>query len=503
MNLSLSPVATRVINAVVLVLIAVALLIPIWAVERPALLDYPNHLARNYVLANIHDPALKLEQYYRADWGPNPYLGMDISLQLLQHLFPIYLAGKIFLSFTVIAFPAACWWFLRRANPGNDWTACLVLLIVYNVLFLEGFVVYELSLAMAFFSLGWWLTYLRSPNWWKWSLMTALFTAVYFTHLVGFIVAGVVVASYVFFSRNWKQVLWSGVMFVPGVLLYVLSGIGQHNGKEISVRTIYEKVSDGLFTLFHNYSMPIETLTVWVVLGCVLFAIVRNKEFHWNHPWPAVAFTLLALYAALPLQIGQTFDVDIRVMMPLFVVSLAAAKIGRRQVGIAAIALALFFAKQGSITERFIYVQPDLAAWARSFDYIAPHSRVLPMVQMEEEDDPIHRPYAHFWAYAVIDKQVFSPYLFDLKGQTPMRIVHDVYSPDGFWDLDYNEIIRWKQIQDDYDYVWAYDVGRFARPLQKIGKPIYQSGALVLYRITRQNKKAALRQPGKPERENP
>lgn len=479
------PTLARIGLAFLFLLIASALLLPIWVVERPALLDYPNHLARNYVLANVNDPSLELSQFYRADWGPNPYLGMDICLQLLQRFLPIYLAGKVFLSFTVLAFPAACWWFLRKANPGNEWMAVWALLVVYNVLFLEGFVVYELSLAMAFFALGWWLVYTRAPNWWKWSLMTALFTSVYFTHLVGFIVAGIVVASYVFFSRNWKQVVFSGLMFIPGVLFYVLSGIGKHNGRDITTRTIYDKLGDGLYTLFHHYSPPMETMTIWVILACVLLVVVHNTEFHWDWPWPAVALSLLALYAALPLQIGQTFDVDIRVMMPLFVVTLASAKVGRRQFGIAAIALALFFAKQASIAERFIYVQPDLAGWAKSFDYIPAHSRILPIVQMGEGDDPIHRPYAHFWSYAVIEKQVFTPYLFDLKGQTPMRIVHEVYSPDGFWDLDYDEIIRWKEIQKEYDFIWAYDVDRFAPAMRRIAKPVYQSGMLTLYRIKR------------------
>lgn len=485
MNSSFSPVIEKAAIAVLLTLIAVALLAPIWGVARPPLLDYPNHLARNYVLANVHDASLQLGQYYRADWGPYPYLGMDISLQLLQRVLPIYLAGKVFLSFTVLAFPAACWWFLRRANPGNDWMACWALLIVYNVLFLEGFVVYELSLAMAFFSLGWWLIYIKAPNWWKWPAMSALFTCVYFTHLVGFIVAGVVVASYVVFSRNWKQMLLSGAMFLPGVLCYGLSGIGQHNGRDVTVRTIYEKVSDGLSTIFHYYSMPMETLTVWVILACVLFAVVRNKEFAWTWPWSGVAVSLLALYAILPLQIGQTFDVDIRVMMPLFVVCLASAKIGRRQIGIAAIALVLFFAKQAAITAHFHYVQPDLAGWAKSFDYIAPHSRVLPIVLMDEKDDPINRPYAHFWSYAVIEKQVFTPYLFDLKGQTPMRIVHEVYSPDGFWDLDYDEIIKWREIQKEYDYIWAYDANRFYPAMIKISSVVYRSGKLALYQVDR------------------
>ena len=62
---------------------------------------------------------------------------------------------------------------------------------------------------------------------------------------------------------------------------------------------------------------------------------------------------------------------------------------------------------------------------------------VLPIV--EGDEDPIERPFTHFWAYGVIRRGWFSPYLMDAPGETPMRIIHDSYTPDGFWNLVYDE----------------------------------------------------------------
>lgn len=64
-----------------------------------------------------------------------------------------------------------------------------------------------------------------------------------------------------------------------------------------------------------------------------------------------------------------------------------------------------------------------------------------------------------------------------------MRIIHDSYTPDGFWNLGYDEAPDWQQVQNDYDYVWAYNVSRFSGSLAAIGEQIFASGPLEVYRI--------------------
>src|SRR6202171_548141 len=97
-------------------ILAATLLAPIWIVAFPPLLDYPNHLARSFVLAHLNDPKFTFSKFYRADWGAYPYLGMDASLALLSRLLPIEVAGRVFLSLCILALPAAGWFFLRQAN---------------------------------------------------------------------------------------------------------------------------------------------------------------------------------------------------------------------------------------------------------------------------------------------------------------------------------------------------------------------------------------------------
>ena len=140
-----------------------------------------------------------------------------------------------------------------------------------------------------------------------------------------------------------------------------------------------------------------------------------------------------------------------------------------------------FCGADSELAQHFAGAQPELAGLARSFDAVPRGALVLPIV--EGDQDPIERPFTHFWAYGVIRRGWFSPYLMDAPGETPMRIIHDSYTPDGFWDHAYDEPPDWKQVQSDYDYVWAYGVPRFSAALAGIGERIYSYGPLEVYRV--------------------
>ncbi len=133
-----------------LLILAAMLLAPIWTVAFPPLLDYPNHLARAFVLAHLNDSHFSFREFYRSDWGAYPYLGMDASLAVLGRIFPIETAGRVYLSLCALALPGAAWFFLRQAQPKSDAGCLWALLIAYNVFFLEGFLNFDLSIAVGF-----------------------------------------------------------------------------------------------------------------------------------------------------------------------------------------------------------------------------------------------------------------------------------------------------------------------------------------------------------------
>src|SRR5437016_3957542 len=66
----------------ILVFLAVLLAVPIWIVEYPPLVDYPNHLARGYILYHYDDVPSFAEQF-DIDWW-TPSLAIDLFLVALQ-----------------------------------------------------------------------------------------------------------------------------------------------------------------------------------------------------------------------------------------------------------------------------------------------------------------------------------------------------------------------------------------------------------------------------------
>ena len=471
----------RVALAVFLLAAAVLLLLPVWSVAFPPLLDYPNHLARAFVLLHLHDAHYSFSQWYRADWGLYPYLGMDASLAVLGRIFPIEIAGRVFLSLCVLLLPASAWFFLRQAHPGEDWSACWALLIAWNVFFLEGFLNFDISLAFVLIALGLWLRWLRAPGVLRWLAALPAFVCLYFAHLIGFALAGLIVTAYALLSRrSLRALLLSWLLFVPGAVAYLHSsrvGLGKQ-------AVIYQGWDDKLAALgkfMHGYSPALDTITVVALAAFFLLAWIRNPAFRWDWPWFGVAAVLFAAFWAIPWAYGEGSDLDIRVLPLLFVAILSVARIGPRGRWLAALPLVLFFARTVSVTREFRAEQPELAGLARSFEAGPRDALVFPIVAGDQ--DPIARPFTHFWAYGVIRRGWFSPYLLDSPGETPMRITFNTYTADGFWDLSYDSPPDWPDVQGDYQYVWAYGVPQFSAPLAGIGDRIYSSGALAVYRL--------------------
>jgi hypothetical protein len=479
----------NIVRPVMILILAVALILPIWVVAFPPLLDYPNHLARSFVLVHLNDPAFTFSKFYRADWGAYPYLGMDAALAVLGRLFPIETAGRVFLSLCALALPAAAWFFLRQANPGQDPAAFWALLVAWNVFFLEGFLNFDLSLAVGLLALGLWLRWLAKPGIARWTASLAAFTTLYFTHLLGFGIAGLVIMAYLTFGkrpvRDW---IWSGALALPGIAFYLYSSRVGLSVQKIIFHGFWEKL-DSLGMILHGYSSTLDLISL--VALCIWFfaAWWRNTEFRWNYRWLGVAAFLFVLFWAIPWMWGEGSDLDIRVLPLLFVVIFATTHVGKRAKWLAAIPLLLFAARTINTTQHFAAVQPELAGLARSFEVVPRGALVLPIV--EGDQDPIDRPFTHFWAYGVIRRGLFSPYLMDAPGETPMRIIYDSYTPDGFWNHVYDEPPDWKKVQTDYEYVWAYDVPRFSDALNGIGDRIYSSGALEVYRIRKLAENAA------------
>jgi len=481
---------TRVLMIAVWAVAVIAVLVPVWSVEYVPLLDYPNHLARAFVLHEIHNPAFKFDQWMTADWGPYPYLGMDVTMSLLLRIFPIMVAGRIFMSLCLLAIPAGTWIFLREASPGNEHMALWSLLLSYDSYFLEGFLNFYLSIGVCFFALGLWMRYYNEPSRRKWVEAALGILLLYFTHAMGFGAVGVLVGSYVIIGeRNIKKIVLNGMLFLPPTLLAIGFMKDQSSVRSDMNFLPWEDKINALTVPLHSYSEQLDDVTLYVIPIAIIAAMLWSKERGWSWRWAGATSILLTTYFALPSNYGQSWDLDIRLLPIIGVLGVTAlCRMGARGRWLAPVALALVIARATVVTQHFKEAEPELKAIAQAFAMTPRDVKVLPIVADPmhadtDEIDPILRPWTHFWAYGAIERGWYVPYLFAIKGQIPLKYKLDLYAPDGFWDLRYKDAPDWYDVQTDYDYVWAYNVPQYEKALEEIGDVVVKQGDLVLIKI--------------------
>ena len=83
------------------VVLAIVLLAPLLVIDVPPLADYPNHLARFFILAHPDDPVLS--KIYAPHWTILPNLGMDVIGAGLLRITDTHTGGRILLALSLLA----------------------------------------------------------------------------------------------------------------------------------------------------------------------------------------------------------------------------------------------------------------------------------------------------------------------------------------------------------------------------------------------------------------
>ena len=469
---------------VLFLLLAGSLAIPFLFVREPPLLDYANHLARGFVLNHLHDPAYHFAQYYRADWKPYPYILWDFLLLVLEQVLPIEIAGKVLLVLTTVLLPISVAWFLWQANRSEIKLSLLACALSYNLLFFWGFTAYHLSMSFCFVMVGMWPWYRHKPSLARASVFFVVTLLTYFAHLLGFASAAFILVFYELTSWNWRDWLRLAGFLSPPSLLFLWARPGLTGQKNIvEWRPILEKLQSIRNLSTRGYNDNLDQIFLGGLVLCLLIAVVRNRELRINWRWLAVTAAFFGVYLLLPYGWGSSFDLDVRLIAPLCLLPLAALRVGRRANWIAVLAVVLTAVRVFNFSTGFQDETRKNAAMNRGIEQIARNAKLFPLVDTCKDEDPLDYYYVHYWAYAVIRRGAISPYLFDIPGQTPMRITWEPYMSDGYWGHCYDVEPEWTQVAADYDYIWSYGDQRYQRGIGEIADKVFGEGPLVLYRV--------------------
>ena len=491
--LGLCPDWFRLRQAGLIALIAILLLLPVWIVRYPPLVDYPNHLARYYILAHLQDPNLHLSQFYASRWQASPYVAVDVLAVFLQKLLPIDIVGRLILSISLLSVPLACYVFLREIDHDSRYLAAWALVISYGPIFLGGGVNDILATALCFWLVALCLKYLAKPDWKLWLGLLILATLLYFTHLFGFAMGAMIVFTYCVLTRQTVRRLFAATsIFVPGVVIYLLAffrGTSYSLNEAHPTYRYHVGIVDKLISLsnpFRGYGPKSTTLVLIALISCLIVAVWRNRDFRLNHVWLRVTVAMFVVYLLLP---SGFHLLEWRILPILFILSLSVAKVGPRARVLGAIGLFVFVVRSFDVDRTFISRQHELEGWHHSFEAIKPYSRIFPMAR--EEAEVYQRDYMHFWAYGVIERGWFSPNMFHSIGIHPLAL----YSPADdtarllWWKDPYDKRVErvfepdWPEIRRRFDYLWVFDLPRFSAPISKFGELVYSEGPVRVFRV--------------------
>jgi hypothetical protein len=440
--------ATRVAWWSAAVASGVVLLIPLFLVDVPPLLDYPNHLARMYVLAfGAHDPILS--QMYAQHWAIIPNLAIDLVMPAMLKVLPIYVAGRVVLGATLLLPLIGVIVYHRVAFGGRSYWPLAAALTAYNALFLFGFMNFLLALGMALLVAAAWLRW-REPHPVAVTLFCALATvAIFFMHLFGLLFLAVLLgctelAAFWQLRRTngagWADLLRRAVMgaivFTPPVVLCLLAPI-DHLDNGVRYRPLWHKLYC-LMEPFLAYDGRVDALTGGVFLAG-LYVAWRHRRLRIAPGIPLALALLFVAYLVCPFVMKQTGFIDARFPIMLGLLLFAGlrptALSPQARLAIAAVLALAFIGRTASLAEVWFDHNRDLADFRQVVETVEPGSRVL-VVDVDQLDAPAYwdevprgrlirnffRLDFHLPALLTIEHRAFFPYLFTVAAKQPLVV---------------------------------------------------------------------------------
>lgn len=420
-------------------------LYPIMSVSVPALVDYPNHLARTYLESHIGSSDA-LRRFYEVRWQPVPYLGMDASMVVLNRIAPIYEAGKIFISLCVVLPVVSVAVLHFAAYRRLSLVPAAAFLLSYNYLLYYGFLPYLATLCLAMIVLAGWVA---TSNWPRWPRALAFCVpalVLYFGHLVAFGAYCLMVAGFEV-SRAWRAGFRPGRVVAANWIAAALTAapavafalaIKMDNPFFGPPRTHLGSLSSKLSALLSP--MLFAERRVDAAIGFAAFLALfagwwTGRIKLSSAVWPSfLAVFIFSLF--VPTEIRNVWGMDFR--LPLLAAMLLLAAVSATERAENAVKFGVLVAILLAVCLRSILIAGHLQELDRTIASIRqvisampPGSRLLPVDGSDPGRPPERAGFQvvqHAPVLALIDRDAFVPTLF--IGINPAKIAPD-YEPSS------------------------------------------------------------------------
>jgi len=443
------PVSARELKAYYAALLAVffVLLVPIWIVKYPGMVDYPNHLTRCYILAHYHDNPV-FQQRYILDRSPLPNLAIDLIVTPLLRFLPLLVAGKVFLSLAAALYVGGCSAVGRAVTGKPDWLALVCAFTFYNSQLLFGFVNFVFGAGIFLCVFAFWLRIRNAMTPLRFLFCCLLSIAAFLAHLSSVVILGVAcctVALLDFLRDRKARGLIVKLAWLACPLLFMEAFVKKNSGQigTIAWGLPSEKLI-ALLTPVRTYSMAMDVGLISVLLLCAWAMLKGSKVYS-----AAVAgLVLFTLFLITPKVLFGMYPADARYVIYAYVLLILSIepRWGRWQKAALAVALTAMVIRTGSIaanwrtisrrSEQVLAMGQDLPEGARIYVWR------LPLGASPKLD----RGFGHVIQLWAVSHDADVSTLFASRGQQPLLFRQPPCS-----DPELAKCFA------GYDYIWTYD----------------------------------------------
>jgi hypothetical protein len=422
----------RSLAIIVFALLAVASLLPVLLTPIPPMVDYPNHLARMYILSRSGTP--DANPYYEVAWALYPNLAMDLLIPQFARLISVENATRLFLLFSQVLIVGGALALERVVKGRVQLAGFAALMLLYCLPFTWGFVNFEFGLGVALWgAAAYWMFAERA--WPLRFVVHTVFVAGLFTaHFFALGVYGATLGFYELWRAYDRKVSHSEVisrlvlLAVPVVVLFGIMRLtaGSIGSEGNTWSFAYKPI--WLFRIMNGYNLQVSAVSVLALMAALFLAAKRGfLKLERAGIWLAIGFVLL--YLAIPSRMLGTSFADLRVIpaVGLILPAFCSLSLPGRRWNLAALAVVsvITLANLAVVYTVWLPYRADYASIIASFSKIDRGSKVLIGSSGEGEDPPFNDltlfPMFYAPTLAVHYANAFVPSLFTAVGKQPVQ----------------------------------------------------------------------------------
>jgi len=420
----------------------VVLLVPLLMVDVPPVLDYPNHLARYFVLAHPDDPFLS--QVYAPHWRILPNLGMDVIGAALLKVSSLHVGGRILLALSLLMPVIGAIVYHRVVFGRFSYWSLASGVVAYNAVFFLGFMNFLLSLGLALIGAAAWIALRRRNRNVAAVVIGAAFAALtFFSHIFGVALFALLIGSEEMarivrarrdrapvFRETAVSALLLTLALAPAVALYLASPLSEAGAGVGPWR--------GLAKLWDLFAPVMTTSEVVTMLSVAALLITLGLAIRGARVAPALPLTLLVLAAGFVIvpamyKGGSFLDIRLAVMAAVLLFAGMLPQLSpRRAAAVAALVTALIAGRSAYVAQDWYDHRRDLAELRAAIAHVEPGERVL--MARGREVDIIAAAQAgralaryfpldnHVGALLTIERRAFWPLMFADATQQPLVV---------------------------------------------------------------------------------